>query len=129
MNPPYALNVIQRHKSKSQTLPQRLAPTYSHQQDPSGKGQPKKARNSLIKADFDGGDCLPKGTIKRLISDRGFGFIYTNEGKDLFFHRNELQAGDFRSLREGQQVEFEVGQGRNGCPEALKVRLVQLKTE
>ncbi len=72
---------------------------------------------------------MPKGTIKRLISDRGFGFIYTNEGKDLFFHRNELQAVVFSSLREGQQVEFEVGQGRNGRPEAVKVRLVQLKTE
>ena len=72
---------------------------------------------------------MPKGTIKRLISDRGFGFIKTEEGKELFFHRNELQGVDFNSLREGQQVEFEVGQGRNSRPEAQKVRLVQLKTE
>jgi CspA family cold shock protein len=72
---------------------------------------------------------MPKGMIRRLISDRGFGFIKTEEDKELFFHRNELQGVDFNSLREGQQVEFEVGQGRNGRPEAVKVKLVQLKTE
>jgi CspA family cold shock protein len=72
---------------------------------------------------------MPKGTIKRLISDRGFGFVNTEEGKDLFFHRNELQGVDFDSLKEGQQVEYEVGQGRNGRPEAKKVRLAQVKTE
>ncbi len=72
---------------------------------------------------------MPKGTIKRLIADRGFGFIKTDQEEDLFFHRNELQEVGFSSLREGQQVGFEVGQGRNGRPEAVKVRLVQLKTE
>jgi CspA family cold shock protein len=73
---------------------------------------------------------MPNGTIKRLISDRGFGFIKTSEqSEDLFFHRSALQGVDFSFLKEGQQVEFEVGQGRNGRTEALKVRLVQLKTE
>jgi cold shock CspA family protein len=51
---------------------------------------------------------MPKGTIK-LISDRGFGFIRTAEGKDLFFHRKELEGVDYASLREGREVEFEVG--------------------
>ena len=54
---------------------------------------------------------MPKGKIGRLITDRGFGFIRTAEGKDLFFHRNELQGVDYSSLREGQEVEFEVGKG------------------
>jgi len=72
---------------------------------------------------------MPKGTIRRLIADRGFGFIQTAEGKDLFFHRNQLQGVEFASLREGQQVEYEVGQGRNGRPEAVGVRLAQPKTE
>ena len=72
---------------------------------------------------------MPNGTIKRLISDRGFGFISTNEGNDLFFHRSELQEVDFSSLREGQQVEFEVGQGRGGRPEAVKVRLIKPNVE
>jgi len=68
---------------------------------------------------------MPKGTIRRLIADRGFGFIRTAEGKDLFFHRNELQGVDNSSLREGQQVEFEVGKRRDGRAEAVKVRLAQ----
>jgi len=72
---------------------------------------------------------MPKGTIRRLISDRGFGFIKTEEGKEVFFHRNELQGVDFSSLKEKQQVEFEVGQGHGSRLAAVKVRLVQLKTE
>ena len=72
---------------------------------------------------------MPKGTIKRLIKDQEFGFIRTAEGKDLFFHRNQLQGVDYSSLREGQQVEFEVGQDRNGRPQAVSVRLAQLKAE
>ena len=66
---------------------------------------------------------MPKGTIRRLIADRGFGFIQTAEGKELFFHRNQLQGVDYSFLREGQQVEFEVGRDRNGRPEAVSVKL------
>ena len=72
---------------------------------------------------------MAKGTIKRLNADRGFGFIQTAEGGDMFFHRNELQGVDYSSLREGQQVEFEVGQDRNGRPQAVSMRLAQLKAE
>ena len=71
---------------------------------------------------------MPKGTIRQLIADRGFGFIRTEEGEDLFFHRNELQGVDYESLREGQQVEFEIGQGPDGSC-AAKVRLAKPKTE
>ncbi len=63
---------------------------------------------------------MPKGTIRRLIADRGFGFIKTERGEDLFFHRSQVQGVDYSSLREGQQVEFEVGRGRNGRPEAIR---------
>jgi len=72
---------------------------------------------------------MPKGTIRRLIADRGFGFIRTERGEDLFFHRSKLEGVDYSSLREGQEVEYEVGQGRNGRPEAVGVRLAQPKTE
>lgn len=70
---------------------------------------------------------MPKGTIRRLVTDRGFGFIRTAEGADLFFHRNELQGADFTSLREGQEIEFEVGKGRDGRTAAVKVRIAQTK--
>ena len=65
---------------------------------------------------------MAKGTIARLM-DRGFGFIKTEEGGDLFFHRNELEGVEFNNLSEGQEVEFEKGQGRDGRPAAVKVRL------
>jgi CspA family cold shock protein len=67
-----------------------------------------------VEVGFEGGISMPKGTIRRLITDRGFGFIRVTEGLDLLFHRNELQGVGFSSLREGQEVEFEVGRGRNG---------------
>jgi len=67
---------------------------------------------------------MAKGTIRRLITDQGFGFIRTAEGEDLFFHRNQIEGVDFNSLREGQQVEFEVAQGPDGSC-AVRVRLPQ----
>ena len=72
---------------------------------------------------------MPTGTIKRLVPDRGYGFIQTAEERDLFFHRSELQGVDYDSLRGGQQVEFEVGQDRNGRPQATRVRLAQPEAE
>jgi len=67
---------------------------------------------------------MPKGTIATL-TDRGFGFIKAEGETDLFFHRNEVEGVEFNSLREGQEVEFEKGQGRDGRPSATKVRLAQ----
>ena len=72
---------------------------------------------------------MTEGTIRRLITERGFGFIQTAEGGDLFFHRSELQGVEYSSLTEGQQVEYEVSQGRDGRPQAVKVRLAQPKGE
>ena len=67
---------------------------------------------------------MDKGTIARLM-DRGFGFIKVEDGGDLFFHRNDIEGVEFNSLREGQEVEFEKGQGRDGRPCAVKVRLTE----
>ncbi|MFC1943825.1 cold-shock protein [Chloroflexota bacterium] len=67
---------------------------------------------------------MPKGTIKRLM-DRGFGFIKGEGEGDLFFHRNDLEGVEFNSLSEGQEVEFEKGQGSDGRPQANKVRLTE----
>jgi CspA family cold shock protein len=67
---------------------------------------------------------MAKGTIKTLM-DRGYGFIKGEQEGDLFFHRNDVEGVEFNSLREGQEVEFEQGQGRDGRPQALKVRLVE----
>ncbi len=72
---------------------------------------------------------MPRGKIKKLVTDRGFGFISREGEGDLFFHHTALQGADYRidfnSIREGQEVEFEVGTGRDGRPQAIKVKLVR----
>jgi len=70
---------------------------------------------------------MAKGTIKRLIADRGFGFIKTEQGEELLFPYEQLEGVDYNSLREGQQVEFEVSQEPSGSG-AVKVRLAQPKS-
>jgi CspA family cold shock protein len=66
---------------------------------------------------------MATGTIKKLVSDRGFGFITAEDGKEYFFHRNELESSsDFDRLIGGERVEFEPGTSAKG-PQAMKVRL------
>ena len=72
---------------------------------------------------------MAKGTIKKLIGDKGYGFIQTEEAEEVFFHRNQLQGMEFSSLKEGQAVEYEAGTGRGGRPEAAKVKPPSPKTE
>lgn len=61
------------------------------------------------------------GTIKRLVRDKGFGFITAGNGAEYFFHRSACTGVPFDELREGQSVSFEVGQGPKG-PRAENVR-------
>lgn len=65
---------------------------------------------------------MAEGTIKRL-TDKGFGFIATGSGKDLFFHTSALEGVTFEELREGQRVSFTEGQGPKG-PRAESIRLL-----
>ena len=64
---------------------------------------------------------MEQGTIKKKVSDRGFGFI-SREGndKDLFFHSKELEGITFEELQEGDKVQFEVSESPKG-PNAVKV--------
>lgn len=65
---------------------------------------------------------MASGTIKKVISDRGFGFITDDEAKDYFFHRDGLDAAlDFDRLVGGERVEFEIEQSPKG-PRAVRVR-------
>jgi CspA family cold shock protein len=63
------------------------------------------------------------GTIKRIVSDKGFGFIAASDGQEYFFHRSACTGVAFESLREGQAVTFEQGQGPKG-PRAENVKPV-----
>ncbi len=65
---------------------------------------------------------MAQGTIKKLVSDKGFGFIESN-GEELFFHSSALQDARFDDLREGQSVEFTVGHGPKG-PRAENVNVL-----
>ena len=54
------------------------------------------------------------GTVKWFNNSKGFGFITRDEGDDVFVHYSNISGSGFRSLEEGQQVEFTVGQGQKG---------------
>ena len=67
---------------------------------------------------------MAQGTVKWFNAEKGFGFIaQADGGPDVFVHYSAIQSDGYRSLEEGQAVEFEVGPGRKG-DEALKVRPV-----
>ena len=61
------------------------------------------------------------GTIKRIVSDKGFGFVAAADGTEYFFHNSAVQDTRFDQLREGQNVTFEKGQGPKG-PRAENIR-------
>jgi cold shock CspA family protein len=70
---------------------------------------------------------MAKGTIKNLVSDRGFGFIAPEgaaNGNDLFFHRSDVaNTTTYEQLRVGQDVEYDLGRDqRRGTPKATNVR-------
>jgi cold shock protein len=65
---------------------------------------------------------MATGTIKKVVADRGFGFITAEDGKDYFFHRSGLGSSlDFDRLAGGEKVEFEIEDGPKGA-RAAKVR-------
>ena len=65
---------------------------------------------------------MSQGVIKKLVSDKGFGFIDGERG-ELFFHHSAMQGGSFETLREGQAVEYTEGRGPKG-PRAESVSVV-----
>lgn len=71
---------------------------------------------------------MTTGTIKKLVSDRGFGFIAPTtaqaDGRDLFFHRADVGGAGFDSLREGQAVTYALATDeRRGTPKAVQVKV------
>ena len=66
--------------------------------------------------------AVMNGTIKRLMSDKGFGFIASTDGNEYFFHSSACGQIRFDDLREGQAVTFEKGQGPKG-PRGENIKL------
>jgi CspA family cold shock protein len=64
-----------------------------------------------------------EGTVKWFNNSKGYGFIQQQDGEDLFVHFKSIVADGFKTLEEGQKVEFEIGEGQKG-PQALEVKLI-----
>ena len=67
---------------------------------------------------------MAKGTIRRLLEHRGFGFIQSEDGRNVFFHRSEVLHVPFGALQEGRAVEFRVEETPQG-PKARRVRVME----
>jgi cold shock protein len=63
------------------------------------------------------------GTVKWFNSEKGYGFIAVDQGPDVFVHYSSIETDGYKSLDEGQRVEFDVTQGQKG-PQADKVRMI-----
>ncbi|MCP5105823.1 MAG: cold shock domain-containing protein [bacterium] len=57
---------------------------------------------------------MPTGTVKWFNAQKGYGFIAMENGKDIFVHHKSIQGHGFKSLDEGEKVEFEIGSGPKG---------------
>jgi len=66
---------------------------------------------------------MVKGTVKWFNDSKGFGFIQREDGPDVFVHFSAIKGAGFRSLREGQAVEFEIIEGPKG-PQAANVNVL-----
>ena len=67
---------------------------------------------------------MAQGTVKWFNGDKGFGFIEVEGGSDVFVHFSAIQSDGFRTLQEGQRVEFDIEQGQRG-PQAANVVVVR----
>ena len=65
---------------------------------------------------------MAQGTVKWFNPDKGYGFISRDDGDDLFVHYSAIQMDGFKTLDEGQAVEFDITQGQNGKLQASNVR-------
>lgn len=66
---------------------------------------------------------MEKGTVKWFNGSKGYGFITREQGEDVFVHFNSIEGSGYKSLDEGDQVEFSIGQGPKGLQATNVVKL------
>ena len=66
---------------------------------------------------------MVNGTVKFFNAEKGYGFISREDGDDVFVHFSQIEGEGYKTLQEGQKVEFEIGPGRKG-DEARNVRVL-----
>ncbi|CAM5181067.1 Putative cold-shock DNA-binding protein OS=Ureibacillus acetophenoni OX=614649 GN=SAMN05877842_103250 PE=4 SV=1 [Ureibacillus acetophenoni] len=70
---------------------------------------------------------MHQGIVKWFCDDKGYGFIETNDGEDIFVHFTGINGEGFRSLKDGQEVSFEIVEGNRG-PQATSVSTLSLES-
>ena len=70
---------------------------------------------------------MNQGIVKWFCDDKGYGFIETNDGEDIFVHFTGINGEGFRSLKDGQEVSFEIVEGNRG-PQATSVSTLSLES-
>lgn len=91
--------------------------------EPPGTVSCRRAFGTVRKRLSESEKSLATGTVKFFNAEKGFGFISREQGDDVFVHYSNIQGTGYRTLTEGQQVEFDVGPGRKG-EEAQNVRVI-----
>jgi cold shock protein len=92
----------------------RLAQSKWRERLPRGHGRGRRIHNQEVK--------MAQGTVKWFNGDKGYGFTAVEGGPDVFVHFSAITGGGYRSLEEGQKVEFDITQGQKG-PQAENVRV------
>jgi CspA family cold shock protein len=86
-----------------------------------GTGVPRGGPTTVVGA--EGGAVVAEGVVKWFSNEKGYGFIAQPDSEDVFVHFSAIQADGYKSLTEGQKVEFEITEGPKG-KQAANVRIV-----
>jgi CspA family cold shock protein len=89
--------------------------SYSARRSGSGPGGPRRSSKPPAKAAVAPTGPKSRGKIKKMVRDRGFGFIRGEDGKEVFFHRSGMNGTDYDAMDEGQTVEYVIQEGPRGA--------------
>ena len=109
--------------AEDRTAPRVLLPFPARARRTQERAVQNVAEDPRIRTRVKGASALATGSVKWFNAEKGYGFISREDGPDVFVHFSAIQGTGYRTLEEGQAVEFDVGPGRKG-EEAQNVRLV-----